>query len=67
MPHVGRMTYTLMIDSRHPVKFVDYSSRGHSQFTRALDGLTTILPAHAIYVFLIKNFGNFLAGLVEPL
>jgi len=32
-----------------------------------LDSLTTILPAHAIYFYLIKNFGNYLAGLSEPL
>jgi len=32
-----------------------------------LDSLTTILPTHAIYYYLIKNFGNFIAGLTEPL
>jgi len=28
--------------------------------------MTTILPAHAIYYYLIANFGNFAAGVSEP-
>jgi len=35
-------------------------------FLFVLDSLTTILPSHAIYWWLILNFGNFEAGLVQP-
>jgi len=29
--------------------------------------MTTILPAHIIYYYMIANFGNFTAGLSEPI
>jgi len=31
------------------------------------DTMTTVLPAHAIYYYLIKNFGNYAAGVSEPM